>query len=423
MVILALGALILFVGGGSFLGRELGARHHLRQAQEALNHFDFDGAAAHLEQCLRIHPRDGEARLLAAQTARRSGRLDEAERRLGECEGLDLAEEALRQERWLLRVQRGDLAGHEKPLLERAERDPAAAPLVYEALARGNVAAQRLPGVLFCAERLLKDNPDHVPGLLCHGWAMEQMNRFEEAREDYRRAVALRPDDVTARLSLGEVFLHFKEWQSAREQFEYLRDRLPDNPAVLLGLARCLRGGGRTDEARALLDHLVRNFPREPLILSERGQFALESGRAAEAERWLRLALELAPHDRQANFALYQCLEDQGRSQEGQPFLRRFEEIEADLKRMSELRRELVQPGRQPARRTEAGLLCFRLGRDQEAISWLQSSLQEDPEQPEAHKALARYYERIGQPQRAAWHRQWAAGTGESATPPPRSRP
>jgi predicted Zn-dependent protease len=414
---LGLVALVALAGGGYMVGRELWARHHLRQAREALGRFDFEAADAHLEKCLEVRPRDGEARLLAAQTARRAGRPEEAARRLLQCEDLSVPEEDLRLERALLRAQEGDLAGKEGPLVEWAQRDSAKAPLIYEALARGNVRIHRVARVGYFCEKLLKDNPDHVPGLLCRGWLMEQLDRRLDALADYRRAVELRPDDVKARLSLGDALLFFEKPREALEHFEYLRERLPDNVTVQFGLARCLRGVEQVDQARQILDKLTRENPSEWLILRERGLLALGADQPKEAEVWLRRTLDLVPNDRLTNFSMYQCLVNQERSEEAAPFLKRADEIKADMKRLGDLNHEVAKPGPHPAERREAGLLCMRLGREELGEQYLLGSLQEDPNQPEAHQALAKYYDRIGQPQRAAWHRQQANASGASKTP------
>jgi tetratricopeptide (TPR) repeat protein len=403
--------LLLLSVGGSFLGRQLWAWQHLQQAREALRQRNFPEALSHLQRCLEVWPRDPATHLLAAQAARRADLRDEAERHLLDCAQLSAAPEALRLEHSLLKAAAGDLTPVEADLLDRVHRNSPDAVLILEALSAGHVRMQHFPEALRCAEELLRREPDHVQGLLWHGWAKERLGRFEEALEDYSRAVELRPDDVLARLSLGELLLYFSRPDAAVEHFAFLHDRQPDavssNPAVRLGLARCRRGLGQTEEARRLLEELVREFPREAMILRERGQLALE-GQEAAAEDCLRRALTLAPHDRATNFALYQCLQGRGRPEEARHYLEEVQRIDADLKRLAELQQALHKPSRTPAQRREAGILCLRLGRELEGLGWLFSSLQEDPRQPEVHQALADYFERTGQVERAARHRRLA---------------
>jgi hypothetical protein len=74
---LALAALLaLVVREGA---RAWQVRRHRRAAEAELARYNFEEAAAELAECLRLRPRDAGLRLLAARTARRAGRLDQAE--------------------------------------------------------------------------------------------------------------------------------------------------------------------------------------------------------------------------------------------------------------------------------------------------------------------------------------------------------
>ena len=70
-----------------------------------------------------------------------------------------------------------------------------------------------------------------------------------------------------------------------------------------------------------------------------------------------------------------------------------------------------------PQLRCEAGLLCLHNGQDREAARWLTGALQLDPNYAPAHEGLAEYYERAGDPERAAEHRRRAAA-GATRRPP-----
>ncbi len=381
------------------------AQSHWRAAEEALRRQEFGAARAHLACYLRLWPRSAAAHLLAAQAARREAEPDAAERHLRRAGALGADRDALRRERALLRVQAGDLAAADLPLLRLAASGTDEAALVLEALARGYLRMSRLAEAFESADRLLRLQPDHLEALLCRGAVLERMNRYTDALEDYEQALRLRPDDVRARLGAGDIRLQFGHPHEAAEHFEYLAGRLPDNAAILLGLARCHRVLGRSEEARRLVEDLARRHPREPLILRERGQLAVEAGRPKEAETWLRSAVALAPHDRQTNYLLFVCLSARGRAAEAQEFLARVKRIEADQAELTRLGPELVRRGVVPTVRYQAGVLCFRLGRDEEAVSWLLSVLQDDPSHDLSRQVLAGYYERVGRKDLAARYR------------------
>jgi tetratricopeptide (TPR) repeat protein len=402
-------ALGLFGAAGYLGGRELWARQHWQAAQESYKRRDFQKTQEHLVACLQVWPNDPETQLLAARTFRREGDLISAEDHLRHCEDLHVAPQTLVLERALALAQQGRLEKVEPFLLERLAQNHPDSTLILEAMSQGFIKTRRIPNVWFCTEQLLRREPDHVQGLIWHGWVLEQLNRQEEALKDYLRAVELDGENNWARLNLAEVLLNLNRADEALEQFQSLRDRLPENAAVSLGLARCFRGVGRTEEAFRLLEALHEQLHGEPGVLSELGQVALEQGQKGAAERSLKLALSKKPSDRKAAYALYLCLEQQGRHTEADRYHERVDEIDGAQKRLTEILQEMTNiRGKAPALRCEAGLLYLKLGMYEDGEQWLLNALVENPKLHKAHQALADYYERVGAKERALWHRKRA---------------
>jgi len=353
-----------------------------------------------------LRPTSSQIHLLLAQIARRTGDVDEAAHELELSQRLGKpGDEAVELEQMLLRAQRGEMYGVETYLRERVLEDNPDSILILEALTQGYLETFHLQGALYCSERLLERRPDHVQALLWHSGVMERINRATDAVKDYRRALELDPENVWARLSLGDVLIHLNQPREALEDFERLAEHQADNPAVVLGLASCRRRLGQHEEAERLLDLLLAHHPNEPEILSERGQLAMEADQLSAAEEWFRRAVRGRPYDRPLNYALSQCLERQGKRSEAKEFEGKVERLETDGKRLYELSRQIFAKRRAPAERCEVGILCLRLGREREGVNWLLGALQDDPRLPEAHKALADYYDRIGRSDLAAPHR------------------
>ena len=66
-----------------------------------------------------------------------------------------------------------------------------------------------------------------------------------------------------------------------------------------------------------------------------------------------------------------------------------------------------------PALRTEIGNILLRAGSAPEGVHWLYSALRQAPTYVPAHRTLMAYFERIGQPERAAPHRRFLEERGE----------
>src|SRR4051812_26020541 len=69
-------------------GRRWLAEHHRRAAQACLDRRDYEAAWHHLERSLELRPDAAATHFLAARTARRVARYDEADRQLAACQRL-----------------------------------------------------------------------------------------------------------------------------------------------------------------------------------------------------------------------------------------------------------------------------------------------------------------------------------------------
>ena len=142
--------------------------------------------------------------------------------------------------------------------------------------------------------------------------------------------------------------------------------------------------------------------------MGERAKLALQTEPPEAAEGWLRKAAARLPYDRDTLYNLYQCLLQHGNHKEAQTILQRVEKLAADRQLLAELTRKITASPKDPSLRYEAALLCLRNGQEQEGIRWLLSALVQDPNHRPTHQALAKYYEGVGQAERAAYHRHWA---------------
>ena len=119
-------------------------------AEEALATYDFPEAQRRLASCLDFWHRDPAVLLLAAQAARRDGRLDEAQQHLDRYRdqvNAPTPEGALQSV--LLRVQRGLVKEYVHVLIDHVEVRHPASEQILEALAQGCVHVYRLDEASF----------------------------------------------------------------------------------------------------------------------------------------------------------------------------------------------------------------------------------------------------------------------------------
>lgn len=405
-VLLALLTLAL-LAGGSWAGLHYYVDHHLREAEEAIDRYDFESAEQHLSACLRLRPRSAHLHFEMARAARRAEHYEQASEHLRMCRQLQAKDAEIALEGILFQAQCGNIAEVEKLLQHEVDHDNPDADLILEAMAKGYIQTYRLDAAIFCLNRLLTRQPDYLVALLLRASMWKAAGNYTQAEEDCRRAVEALPHHRGARLQYAELLLLTKQADKALPQWEYLRQLPGGNEAeTLLGLARCHRQLGHMETARQLLDEVLAQRPHEGMALIERGKIALEMGAPADAEKWLRQAVADYPYDSQANFLLAQALLKQGMEDESRIYEVEQKRIEADWKALEETFHRVVKNPRDPEPRLEAGRICLRNGRADEGERWLLSALAQAPEHAATRATLAEHYELTGKTDLAELYRK-----------------
>jgi tetratricopeptide (TPR) repeat protein len=412
-VLLVLLIVVAAVGLG---GRHAWAWYQLRAARSALTRYHPAEAREHLESCLKVWPKSVAAHLLASRAARQSGDFEEAQRHLRACQDLlEGTSEEVALEWALLRAASGNVRGEDEVYLQRkAEQEPAQAPLIWEALAEGYILLYRHLDAFPILDQWLRLDPDNLRARELRGLAYYKGKAGHKAAEDFRWVLGQDPTREETRERLVLCLLDMGSYDEALPHLEHIARLKPDDPDVQVRLARCHSMLGREEQARQMLDAVLAQHPGHALALRTRGQFALTTDhQPAQAEAWLRRAVKVAPNDYQAQFLLHQALQQQpdrpGKAAEADAQLKIAEEVKDRAERLGELSsRKLSERPLDPALHCEMGVLLLRSGHRKPGVSWLLSALRLDPDYQPAHAALAEYYARQGDKDRAAEHRRLA---------------
>lgn len=409
---------------GYFGGRQVWAAYHFRAGRSDLERYHTADARRHFDACLRVRPTDPEALLLAARAARRADDFPEATRLLQEFQRANQgASEESALEYAMLQAQ-GGVMDHavEDHLQTLIEKGHAQTPLVLEALARGYAQTYRISQAMSCLFLWLKLVPDDAQALYLRGRVWELAHAYQKAAEDYARVLEIDAGRDDARLRLASVLLEDGKAKDALPHLEELRRRRLDDPEVLVRLGFAWNLLGKTDEALTVLNAVLEKDPEHPRALTGLAQVLMEADRPEEAEGPLRRALARDPNDRAANYAYHQCLLRLGKDKEAAAHDTRRKRIEDLMIRVIEIGKiQMSQDPHNPALHCELGTILMQLGHEDVAVRWLQSALSEDATYRPAHKALADYYERNGNPQAAAQHRRLAGLEGAAPADEARS--
>jgi tetratricopeptide (TPR) repeat protein len=360
------------------------------RGEEALGARRYQQAREELLSYLQSRPRDAHARLLAARAARRLKLYDEAAEELRRCREGGGDAEAIDAEYAMIAVQKGNPTPVPTLRARVAEKDDELSLAALEVLIQYDLDTYRLRDALQGFNLYLKRRPDDLQALIGRGSVWERFLSFADAINDYRRAVEVHPDGEEARRRLAAALLVAGTPSEALAQYQWLAEKAPDEPAVKLGLAKCHRLLGAPDKALPLLTAVLASAPDHAEALWERGELEMDRDRPGDAEPWLRRADRAAPFDRRIVGSFARCLQALGRAGEAGAAKNRVAEIEADLKRLDEIRLRIMGNPDDAALRCEGGELFLKHGEKQEGIRWLRLALRADPDCEAARRALAK---------------------------------
>ena len=390
---------------------QLYAWYHLRTGRSALAADRPEVAHRHFERSRAIWPwgHRVDVQLLSSRAAWQSG-----DRTLAMAELRDARRAAgsttpeLAFEWALLQAVDGNVSDVAEYLQQKADADPGVQRTVWEALTEGYLAVYRANDAFTIAQQWVSSYPDDLRALELRGQAAIQGRGrgLAVGADDLREVLKRDPTRTKARTILSITLLDLGYFDEAIPELERLAQDQPDQPDHRVRLARCLKMTNHPDEAVKLLDAVLAANPDHGLALRARGQFALSDLRLVEAETWLRRAAEVLPNDYQTQYLLYQALQQAGHTTEATEQLKRSETVKQQSTQLADLRtKRLAERPLDPALYTEMGSLLVKTGNTEQGLRWLDVALSLDPGFRPAHEALAVHFEKVGNAERAAFHR------------------
>ncbi len=360
-----------------------------------------------------------EVELAAARAARAAADFGSAEDHLNRCLKLaGGATDAIQLEFLLLRAQSGEVDDVIDPLIRAVELGHGQSAEVMFTLARVYMTRTRYTLAYACLSKLIELDPGSAKAYHWRGWVAERLNQSELAATDYRKAVDLDPSILVVRLRLVEMLLEDKRVPEATPLIERLHQEWPDRPEVSGRLGMCRLMQGDLTEARRLLESAAAGVPDDTALLLSLAKLDLQEGRGADAERRLREVARLDPTDTEARYNLAAAIRLQGRAADAEAAMREYERYKAVVDRANRLLREVVDTtAGTAADRAEVGRLLMQVGREKLGLYWLHEALAADPNQQQAHAALADHYTARGEAAQAAQHRARLRPPADSVAP------
>jgi tetratricopeptide (TPR) repeat protein len=119
----------------------------------------------------------------------------------------------------------------------------------------------------------------------------------QEAGKEFEAELATNPDDARSEYELGEMARESRKWNEAIENFARAVKIDPQFAEALIGLGKSLISAGRASEAVAPLEKAVKVEPRDAVAHYQLSFAYLRVGREEDAKK--ELALYREAHDQQ----------------------------------------------------------------------------------------------------------------------------
>lgn len=396
-----LAASVLIIAGLAAAEGWAAWQEHL--ARRSLDDDRMDEARHHIELALQVRSNRTSTLLLAARIRRLRGGYADAEQYLLRCGKADGMSEPVQMEWLLLRCQQGEVDELAPQLFALVKQHHPQSPAILETLASMYLRQTRYLEAILALNLWIELVPDSVRALDWRGWVNVQLDHREQAIQDYERLLESQPERDDIRFRLAQTLIEKTRHDDAAPHLERLLREQPNNPDVAAALAACRVHQDRIEEALSLLEGVLKEHPDHFDALFQRGKLEMFRENPSLAEPWLRKALSVKPHDREARYNLYRCLQGQpGRNQEAERELSSWEQEGKKQERLTTLlRKELAAHPNDADLAREAGELFLQIGEDQRGLYWLYRALTINPQHAPTRRALLAYYERTDQPDKA----------------------
>lgn len=179
---------------------------------------------------------------------------------------------------------------------ERYERSMKKASQVNAQLGAQYLQAGNLQRADAKLRKALEQNSDNVDAHVAYALLNMRLDKPEEARKHFERALDLDADSPQTQNNYGTFLCNQGEHERGIKLFlEAAANGLYDTPAYAYANAgRCARSAGRDEDARKYLRKALELNPRLPTALIESAELALATGRPAQASEYFERYNEVA---------------------------------------------------------------------------------------------------------------------------------
>jgi len=397
-----------------------GAASQYNAAVTLLKQGNLDAAAQGFQSVIRYNPGFEEARYALGVVEMQKGNIKSAEAQFYAAEKLDPQSPGAYNNLGGLLAKEHRYADAMRQILEALRLDPRS-PRAWINLSNVLIAEGDFDGAVQELQKAVQQVPSNATLYSSLGRAQLRANKSKDSLQSFDRALALNPQLSEAHCGKGIAFSAMSRLQEAEAEYRAALQFNPENAQAYYQLGKLSFQQGDLDGASTQFKEAIRLAPNHAEAHSMLGETYLHLKQPGAAEQELRAALRLQPNRVRALYGLGSLLQRQGKTQEAEVFLKRFEAIQQrkqdmnlvpglnaegnKLRRMGDLNGAVASYRKALAIDPSAaevaynlGLVLAREGKTEEAIQALKLAIQRRPSLTLAYEALTAALENSGDP-------------------------
>ena len=393
-----------------YIGRWVQVRWSLAQASRLIEEMEYERAIEQLAKASRWSPKNAEVQLQLAKTYRYANKSREFDVHLKEAKRLGANPKKVRHENELMIAQSGFFdtdRGNLFNVIDGGAATDEEATDIYDAMAKGYLAAYRLGDALRCLNYWINWNPDTVLGHFHRADVHYRMGNLRNSMQDYEYVLGQVPNHYETNMRVGRVLQDSNAIDRAVNYFEKARQLKPASIDATLTLAECdllLNNQERAqDLAKELLEEKLTDYQRA-FALELLGRIDLRRGSFVDAVKYLEEAVELAPEDSEITYTMGRVLRSLGETDRAQYYIDYSQkQKELDL-RVRDLSSDLIDQPENMDYRYELASILWQRRLYEPASRWLTTILAIDPEHEPSHRLISEWYAMTGKPELSRKH-------------------
>lgn len=374
--------------------------------QTAIDREDLPKARDLLQQFVVKHPTDAQGFYLLGSVARRQGDWLTFRNGMELASNLGWSKSAIEFQTKLFDIQTGKLdPAQEKELFSKGEEgventtiSDSIAAQIYQAIAYGHLANYRLKEAWEASEYWLQWQPNSIAAHFLKADIYERIGDPANAINELETVLKIDPSHPATRAKLGRLLIEANQIDEALKHLSDLVNEQITNPSIQIDYAEALFRSGKSSEAKkALQDAFQLGLGRQDRAKasSTRGRILMEEGKWEAAAADLLVAIEIAPDDSAAYFALSNALSRLGQPELSDQYRERgttlIQSANDNFRKIREILAQILERPTDPALRTTVGKMMIEQGKIPEGLRWIQTALQYDPNYAPALEIVKQY--------------------------------